>query len=238
MNLRDPATDLRALHALAKRVRDSVQPPPAAALARGQKRRVDRATGRRIWRATVHWSLAAVLAAVFVFVGMRLVSLLRPVPELLLYRIEGGSVLSGGYVQGFGGGGVRLFFDDGSTVALTPGARGRLQALETEGMRVIIEQGTASFDVARSKEHRWFVEAGPFSVAIKGTAFSISWEPVSERFELRLEQGTVVVSGPIASGGIVLRAGHRLLVDLPNAEALISETPADPSAAPSGRSLN
>jgi len=148
----------------------------------------------------------------------------------LLYRIEGGSVLAGGYLQELGEGGVRLFFDDGTKVALTPGAHGRLQPVEKEGTRVIIDQGTASFDVTRSKKRRWFVEVGPFSVAVKGTFFSVSWEPASERFELRLQHGSVIVSGPIVSGDIELRAGQRLLVNLPRAETLISEIQAEPMA--------
>ena len=234
MTLRQQSTDVRVLQALVKRVRDSVQPPTAAALDRGLNRLMARATARRTWRPqVVYWSLAAVLAAVFVLMGARLMSFLRgPVPELptLLYRIEGGSVLAGGYLQELGEGGVRLFFDDGTKVALTPGAHGRLQPVEKEGTRVIIDQGTASFDVTRSKKRRWFVEVGPFSVAVKGTFFSVSWEPASERFELRLQHGSVIVSGPIVSGDIELRAGQRLLVNLPRAETLISEIQAEPMA--------
>jgi len=105
--------------------------------------------------------------------------------------------------------------------------------VDKEGTRVVVDQGTASFDVARTKDRRWFVEAGPFSVAVKGTFFSVSWEPASELFELRLQHGRVIVSGPIAGGEIELRGGQRLVVNLPKAETLISETPFDAFAAPS-----
>jgi hypothetical protein len=48
----------------------------------------------------------------------------------------------------------------------------------------------------------------------------------------------VVVSGPIAGGDIELRAGQRLIVNLPKAEALISEMQADPTAASSSSSAS
>lgn len=241
MSPRDPSTDLRALYALTKRIRDSVQPPPAAALDRGLKRLMARATARtRAQRPIIgYWALATVLAAICVLVGPRAMSLWRaPVRALppYLYRVEGGSVLAGGYLRELGEGGVRLFFNDGTKVALVRGARGHLQGLETEGARVVIDQGTASFDVARSRDRRWFVDAGPFSVAVKGTFFSVSWEPAAERFELRLQHGSVVVSGPIAGGDIELRAGQRLLVNLSKEETLISES-AEPAASSAAASL-
>jgi len=88
-----------------------------------------------------------------------------------------------------------------------------------------IEHGTASFQVAQGGHRRWLVEVGPFLVTVKGTVFSVSWDPSIERFELNLRHGRVVVSGPISGGDIVLRAGQRLVVNLPRAETLITEEP-------------
>ncbi|HET7544544.1 MAG TPA: FecR domain-containing protein [Polyangiaceae bacterium] len=232
----DQSTGLGALHALVRLVRDTVQPPTALALDRGLKLLLTRATAQRARRHRVaRWSLAAVVTAACVLLGVQVASLLRgrarDLPALV-YRVEGGSVLTGGYLRDAGDG-VRLFFNEGTKVEFSRGARGRLRAVEKEGTRVVLDQGTASFDVARSKERRWFVEAGPFSVAVKGTFFNVSWEPANERFELRLQHGSVVVSGPIAGGDIELRAGQRLVVNLPKAETLISEMQADPSPATS-----
>jgi len=69
----------------------------------------------------------------------------------------------------------------------------------------------------------WLVDVGPFLVTVKGTVFTVSWDPLRERFELRLRRGRVVVSGPVSGGDIVLRDGQRLTVDLPGAQTLISE---------------
>jgi ferric-dicitrate binding protein FerR (iron transport regulator) len=237
----DEPTDFRALNALTKLARDTVQPPTAAELDRRLNLLFAHATAHKARRTKVlRRSLAGLLAAVLALLGMQVVSVMRgSVRELpaLAYRVEGGSVLAGGYLRDSGDGGVRLFFNEGTKVELMPGARGRLRSVDKEGTRVVLDQGTASFDVARSKERRWLVEAGPFSVAVKGTFFTVSWDPPSERFELRLRHGSVVISGPIASGDIELRAGQRLVVNLPKAETLITEeqadgTPATSSGAP------
>jgi TolA-binding protein len=60
-------------------------------------------------------------------------------------------------------------------------------------------------------------------VTVKGTAFKVSWDAVTERFELKLQHGSIAVSGPLTGGEIALRAGQRLLVDLPRGEAVINE---------------
>jgi hypothetical protein len=104
-----------------------------------------------------------------------------------------------------------------------PGTRGRLRSVSPKGARVAIEHGTAAFQVTQSSDRRWLVEVGPFLVTVKGTVFTVSWDPSSERFELRLRQGRVVVSGPVSGGDIVLLAGQRLVVNLPKAETLIME---------------
>lgn len=237
MNRREQRTELRALHSLVKLLRDTVQPPSSAELDRGLDQLMARARAQRARRPRiVLWSIAAALVASCVLLGVHVASSSRgrgrELPELT-YRVEGGSVLAGGYLRDSGNGGVRLFFNEGTKVQMLPGARGRLRTLDNEGTRIVVDQGTASFDVARTKDRRWLVEAGPFAVAVKGTFFSVSWEPSNERFELRLEHGRVVVSGPIAGGEIELRAGQRLVVNLPKAETVISELLADPTAATS-----
>jgi len=184
----DDHRELRALNALTTLARDTVQRPSTAQLARGLNLLFARATAYRSRTRVVRWSLAGLLAAVCTLLGVQLVVVLRgrvPEQRAVEYRVEGGSVLAGGYLRDSGEDGVRLLFNEGTKVNLMPGARGRLRSLDKEGTRVVVDQGTASFDVARSKDRRWLVEAGPFSVAVKGTLFTVSWDPSSERFELR-----------------------------------------------------
>lgn len=241
--LDDEPTDLGALDSLTKLARDTVQRPTAAELDRGLNALSTRAAAQKARRAKlVRGSVAVLCAALCTLLLVQVASFWRARSRelpALAYRIEGGTVLAGGYLRDSGNGGVRLFFDEGTKVELMPGARGRLRTVDADGARVVVDQGSASFNVARSKERRWLVEAGPFSVAVKGTLFTVSWDPQSERFELRLQHGSVVVSGPIAGGDIELRAGQRLLVNLPKQETLITEEQAGtttPDAASSSSS--
>ena len=221
--------DSRALAALAEITRDGVERPTPAELDRGLDALLLRiGEGRARRRGLVRWSLLGATAALCAVVGLQIGSVARkhlgsPAPPALAYRIEGGSVLEGGYLRESSHAGVRLYFNEGSKLVLMPGTRGRLRSVDREGACVAIERGTASFQITPSKKRRWLVEAGPFLVTVKGTVFSVSWDPSSERFDLRLRHGRVVVSGPVSGGDIALRAGQRLVVNLPGAETVITE---------------
>jgi hypothetical protein len=226
--------DPRELAALAELTRDGVEPRTTGELDQGLNVLLARiAAGRSSPRqGIVRWSLVGVTVAVCALVGMQVRSASRKrlpalEPRALAYQIEGGSVLEGGYLRESGHAGIKLRFNEGSQFDLLPGTRGRLRSVAPQGARMAIEHGTAAFQVTQSSDRRWFVEAGPFLVTVKGTVFTVSWDPSSERFELRLRQGRVVVSGPVSGGDIVLRAGQRLVVNLPNAETLIMEDKPD-----------
>ena len=217
-----------ALAALTELGRDGVKRPARAEIDHGLNVLFSRiATGRVRRRGLIRWSVIGVATIMSTLVVLHFTSLARKAASVsaraLTYQVEGGSVLDGGYLRESGHSGIKLLFNEGSTFALMPGTRGRLRAVNNEGARVAIDSGTASFRITPSSDRRWWVESGPFLVTVKGTVFVVSWEPSSERFDLRLRQGSVVVSGPVSGGDLTLRAGQRLVVSLPKAEALITE---------------
>jgi hypothetical protein len=187
-----------------------------------------------------------VTAALCAAVGLQLVKTSRTrlpasEPPALAYQIEGGSILEGGYLRESGHDGIKLSFNEGSQLLLMPGARGRLRSVDKEGARVAIEQGTASFQVMQRLDRRWLVEAGPFLVTVKGTVFNLSWDPAAEKFELTMQHGQVLVTGPVSQEGIALRAGQRLAVNLPKKETLITELKKEeawPGAAPAAPAVD
>jgi TolA-binding protein len=223
-----------ALAALTELGRQAVKAPSAAALEHGlnalRARIVARASRRR---ALLAGSVLGVAAALLLGAGLRLTPALQskspsPVspsepPPVTVSRIEGGSLLDGGYLSESGHTGIKLSFNEGTTFVLTPGTRGRLRAIEKNGAHLAIENGAASFEVTRNPARHWSVEAGPFLVTVKGTVFTVSWDVANERFELNLRRGRVDVSGPVVGGSLSLRAGQRLVVRLPQAESVISE---------------
>ena len=221
--------DSEALATLTELTRDGVERPTAAELDEGLDTllaRIAVAGARR--GGFVRWSLVGATAALCILASLLAVSVGRrrlpaPARPALAYQIEGGSVLEGGYLREFGHDGIKLFFNEGTKFVLMPGTRGRLRAVDKEGARVAIEHGTASFEVTQSNDRRWLVEVGPFLVEVKGTVFTVSWDASSERFDLRLRHGRVVVSGPVSGADITLQAGQRLVVNLAKAETLITE---------------
>ena len=240
---REP-TDSPTLASLTKLGRDGAARPARAELDQGLNALYARiAAGRVRRRGLVRWSLVGVAAALLTVVALEVASLSRkrwsaPEPPPLAYQIEGGNVLEGGYLRESGHAGIKLLFNEGSRFELMPGTRGRLRAVDKEGARLAIENGTASFEVTPSSGRRWLVEVGPFLVTVKGTVFTVSWDPSRERFELALRRGRVVVSGPVAGADLALRTGQRLVVNLAKAETLITEdlpeqaTPAPPAVTP------
>jgi hypothetical protein len=141
----------------------------------------------------------------------------------LSYNVEGGTVVEGGYLRESGSDPIKLRFTEGTELVLKPGTRARLRSVSSSGARIAIEHGTTSFHVTPRSEARWQVDVGPFLVTVKGTVFTVSWDAVSERFDLKLQHGEVSVTGPISTGELSVKAGQRLVVNLPKKETVITE---------------
>jgi hypothetical protein len=225
----DDPTDAPALVVLTELGRDAAEVHSRAELDEGLDA-LRALFARRLARRCrlVRLALVGATATTCLLVALKLTSVKHAQvsePPVAVSRIDGGTELEGGYLAQSGAVGVKVIFSEGSTFALTPGARGRLRSVARDGAHLAVEHGTASLEITQSRTHRWLVEAGPFLVTVKGTVFTVSWDPASERFELRLRHGRVVVSGPVVNGGIALEAGQRLVVSLPRAETLITREP-------------
>lgn len=230
------------LAALSAMARGATKPPTAAELDRGLgslRARLASEGGRggvnirRVAYATA--VLACVVAAAVV--GLRLTRqpgvTERPVA---VARIEGAQLLEGGYLSEVGHAGVKLEFNEGSRFVLTSGTRGRLRAVTADGARFALDHGTVAVRITRNPQRRWWVEAGPFVVAVRGTDFTVVWEPASERLAVQLRDGHVAISGPVIGEELLLRPGQNLTVNLAKSETIITqarpgEAP-EPSASP------
>lgn len=217
--------------------RDTLGDPTGDELDRGLDGFLARVTPRPPPRRRLaRWSLAGAAVALGAWAVLQVTPALRgrsaaPETPALSYRVEGGSVLEGGYLREAGHAGMNLTFNDGSALALTPGTRARLRLADHDTAHVTIERGGGAFQVVHRNQRRWLVDVGPFLVTVTGTAFSASWDPVGEEFTLRLREGNVVVSGPVSAGEIPLRAGQRLVANLAKVETVITE---DASVPPAG----
>ncbi len=222
-------TDPPAFAALATLARQNARPATPEQLRRGWSSVSARFAAREMRRRIlVRVSVAGATVCALALLVLGILSFARtqgrpPAADAMAYRIEGGSVGDGGYLRESGTKGLKLVFAEGSEFVLMPGARGRLRAVDSRGARIAIEHGAASFQVTPRSEAKWLVDVGPFLVTVMGTVFAVSWDAATERFELRLHHGQVSVTGPIAGGAIPVRAGQRLVVNLPKEEIIISE---------------
>jgi hypothetical protein len=219
----------KTLEAMTDLVCKSATPPTPTQMSRGLGVVSGQmAAGRARRRALVRISLAALVtgacaAGVLAIVSLSGVRRLPTSPAALTYRAEGGTVIEGGYLRELGKGGIKLSFSEGTKLALAPGTHGRLRSVDSSGARIAIENGEALFQVTPRREAKWLVDVGPFLVTVTGTVFTVAWDVGSERFELRLRSGRVTVSGPVSGGDIALRAGQRLVVNLPKSETVITD---------------
>jgi ferric-dicitrate binding protein FerR (iron transport regulator) len=118
-------------------------------------------------------------------------------------------------------------FSDGSVIRLGPAGRGCVVEAAKHGARVVLEHGSAHATIVHHRTTRWNVEAGPFEVKVVGTVFEVAWEPQTELFTVKLEQGAVSVSGcalprdrVVATGETFRAVCHDGHVEFPESTAL------------------
>jgi len=103
-----------------------------------------------------------------------------------------------------------LRFSDGSTVTFRAGSSGHLEKLNSAGAELVLVRGTLQAHVIHAETTSWILHAGPYRVRVTGTRFGLSWR--SERLELSLYEGSVMVDGAELGPGVPVRAGQRLTV--------------------------
>ena len=149
-------------------------------------------------------AVAAVAATAVAALGVLFVTHTRA----LTYRVVNGAVVEGERVVA--GAATEVRFSDGSALALTPGAETSIAELDAHGGRVRLDEGTAKVTITKRPGASWTLAAGPYSVRVTGTAFSLHWSKREQTFAIAMTSGSVVVTGPLINSGITLRAGQRL----------------------------
>ncbi|XXX78319.1 FecR domain-containing protein [Sorangium sp. So ce134] len=143
--------------------------------------------------------------------------------DRLSYEVEGGAVQQDGSVQADTSSRPKVRFSDGTEVQLAEMARAHIVSVNEQGARVALDRGEVHARVVHRSEAQWLFDAGPFLVTVTGTAFALSWAPEAERLDLRLENGSVVVSGPLSGEPIAVRAGQWLTLRQRTGEVLLRD---------------
>jgi ferric-dicitrate binding protein FerR (iron transport regulator) len=155
---------------------------------------------------------ALVVAAIaFIAIGMRSLPWGR---SALSFRTEGGDVQGNGYLRAGPTAPAVLHSSDGTQVSFHEGARGRVVGVQEHGARIALDEGTVQVQVVSRPGASWTFDAGPFSVNFTGGAFLLTWKGDEAYFDLRLDQGSATVSGPLLHDARALRAGERMTLAL------------------------
>jgi hypothetical protein len=185
---------------------------PSAGLGRNISLRLNELRQARRNRRWLTLSAAAVLALLVLGIVSLRFGYGKPDTQLS-YRVDGRAAPTGGYVIAQSSQ-SSLAFSDGSRVMLSARARGRVVEVNSAGARFALEEGLLFVDIVQRPNGRWLFEAGPFLVTVHGTSFTVGWHPADAVFELRLRNGAVSVSSPVAPSSLRLRAGQTLRVSL------------------------
>lgn len=152
------------------------------------------------------WVAGAAALASAVAVGA--VLLLTSSEKTITFEVAGGKLGEQGQVVG--GDATRIRFSDGSEATLERGAEARVEKLTEHGAAVVLKRGKMRVSIAKKPQAAWTVAAGPYDVQVTGTAFDVSWSSQAQAFDLRMQSGAVIVTGPLAVSGIPLRAGQHM----------------------------
>lgn len=114
-------------------------------------------------------------------------------------------------------------FSDGTEVRVEHGAQARVRFVDEHGASLALARGSIHATVVHSASSEWHFDAGPYSVRVTGTEFGLTWDPDQDRLDVRMERGSVTVTGPVANDPIPVRAGQWLTIRARNNEFTIRE---------------
>ena len=135
-----------------------------------------------------------------------------------------------------------LRFSDGTKLLLEDTAQARVTELQAKGAHVVLERGKLRASVVHQNGTHWELQAGPFTVFVRGTRFNLNWSAESAAFSLELTEGKVDVTGPGLAGFKSVGAGQTLEVSggsggwhigKPTAAPTNDAEKVDPSSSPS-----
>ena len=187
-----------------------------ARLAQPARPRVRRALGVTI---------VAAAAILLLLVGGRW--LLRTPADTALALVDGGAprALNAAAAR------AAFAFADGSRVEVTPFTE--LHAVRNDARTFVtsLERGSALFEVRPGGARRWVIEAGPATVEVLGTRFTVQRDAAAVRVEV--DRGLVLVRSPTFAGGSTrLTAGQSVVVTAP-----VDASSGAPATAVSARQL-
>jgi hypothetical protein len=105
-------------------------------------------------------------------------------------------------------------FGAGAEAELAAGGRARLMANHGGAHHLLLETGRVRVSVADGSDGLWTVTAGPHTVEVVGTVFTVDWDPAHDGLEVEVERGEVEVQNGLENTAPSrVTAGRRLSID-------------------------
>jgi hypothetical protein len=124
-------------------------------------------------------------------------------------------------------GGETLSFSDGSRVQLGARAEIALSKLAPAEARLELASGHVDATIRKGTGRAWTFAAGPYSVRVVGTAFTVDWDAGNRFFAVKVREGKVLVTGnDLREGGVLLGPGERL--ERKASPPAVAEAPVEP----------
>jgi tetratricopeptide (TPR) repeat protein len=104
-----------------------------------------------------------------------------------------------------------LEFSDGSKVVFDPSSRAKLSRLGPKRATLRLDRGRFFASIVHKPGMRWGIDAGPYTVEVVGTKFSVDWHGDPSSLRVDVTEGLVrVTGGDLGPAGVSLRAGQHL----------------------------
>lgn len=175
-----------------------------------------------------HRWMAAFAVALLLGIGFWGLSLRRPSFQ------AGAGEGAVGMVLAAEGAALPLRFADGSRVVLSPHARAQVNRLSETGAEVVLAGGALEAQVVHSEATRWVFHAGPYEILVTGTRFVAEWRPEAQTLKVRMQEGSVRITGGGLQAEVPVRAGQEFSVVEGSERYALTDVPAV-AADPAGR---
>lgn len=167
------------------------QSPEGALLRRVESRLSASPRRRSPWP----WIGMATACAVVLALGLFTWSREAPAPAVAAYIDGSESSIVGRWVK-TGEETRQVHFSDGSKLALFANTEVKVESASPEQTRVRLGDGRTHVHVIHHQATDYRFQAGPFEIRVTGTKFDLAWQPSTNRLEVALLEGGVVVTGP------------------------------------------
>jgi hypothetical protein len=121
-------------------------------------------------------------------------------------------------------------FAEGTKVVVHSQSRVRVESVDPRGASMALEHGTVSANIVHRADTNWSFSAGPFRVRVTGTRLAITWDPATSEFDVHVDRGSVVVTGPLLQDGRTVRAGESCSVSVRQHRMEVRRSAPEPQA--------